>query len=241
MSRLGLFFALGFTACTAQPDRPFCEPGVACASASAATCAHGPEAERHGRTTFADGTCVAADDDACDRATLTCALWGQCHAPPPGYRPAGCTASDDRDFAASRDPACTAGTCLAIGDDCAAARVCALEGRCTAKDGVCVADAASCRKSELCKTIGWCTLVGAQCRPGNLTDCQASDNCRELGQCAFGKGQCSVCSRSPGCRGEGLCYPVANRCAAFIPKHCVDSAACQREGRCRLFQGACVQ
>lgn len=232
------------TACRAEPDRPFCEPGLACAAASPEHCAAGPEASRHGRDVFTDGTCSARDDHACAAASLTCALWGQCHARPASLAaPAGCPAADrDRDFLASRDARCTAGTCVALGDDCEHAGVCALEGRCHAADGVCVAnDANRCAASELCRETGACSLSGGRCRATRAADCERSAGCADWSRCAYVDGDCAPCARAPGCRAEGLCGQSGRRCAATLARHCEASQACQSEGRCKPFRGGCVR
>ena len=202
MIRLALILTL-LVACSAEPDRPFCEPGRVCAAASEEHCANGIEAARYGRDTFAEGTCVASDG-GCAASSQTCKLWGQCH--PPTVTGGASCADDDRDFLASRDPACNKHTCVAVGDDCKTAEVCALEGRCTAKDGVCVADAASCKASELCQKIGWCGLVGTQCRAAGVADCAGASTCKDHGHCAFARGRCEECRRSPECGDQGLCY-----------------------------------
>ncbi len=241
MIRLALLLSslVALLACSAEPDRPFCEPGRVCAAASPEHCANGIEAARYGRDTFADGTCIASAA-GCAASSQACALWGQCHAPTIAS-PTGSCADDDRDFLASRDPACTQHTCVAVGDDCKAAQVCALEGRCTASNGVCVADAASCKASELCKKIGWCSLLGTQCRAASLADCAATITCREHGHCAFARGRCEECRRSAACGDEGLCYAFEGRCIAFTSRHCAASRACKQEGRCNLYAGACVR
>jgi hypothetical protein len=244
--------SIAWLACSAEADRPLCEPGVPCASASEALCAYGREARLHGRAAFADGTCVASDDATCSAASITCGLWGQCHAGQRSAAPpaSGCAAKTDRDFQASRDPACSAGTCVATGDDCRQAGICRLEGRCTAKDGVCVPDAASCSASEFCRSLGWCTLVtgkrqgspaGPWCRAGSAADCQRAARCRDHGECTFAGGECVTCLRSPDCRQNGLCGRVGNACRATKPEHCAAAVACKRDGRCRLFQGNCVK
>ena len=228
--------------CRAEPDRPFCEPGLACATASETACATGPEAVRHGRSTFLHGSCVAFDPAQCEAASLTCAVWGQCHAPPPDYTPTGaCDASSDRDFLASRNPACTLGTCLAQESDCQKARVCALEGRCSARNGVCVADDRACKASELCLTLGACALVGSECRPGSAADCQRSRACLDYANCALSGGRCVACDRSSDCRERGLCERVGRQCLATADPPCRASAACRKGGLCRAFRGACVK
>jgi len=244
MRCVALVAPLLFAACAAEPDRPLCEPGRACATASVATCAHGPEATRHGRAGLVGGTCGPVSDATCRAATLTCALWGQCHAPPPGYPPpAGtCADADDRDFQASRRPECAVGTCVALADDCATAGVCALEGRCAAQSGVCVAaDDAACAASERCATLGWCSRVGAVCRPASPADCERSALCGDLGSCAFSAGKCVPCQRSPDCRADGLCQRVGRACRATRAEHCRSAIACTRHGRCRPHQGTCVK
>lgn len=240
MIRLALILTL-LAACSAEPDRPFCEPGRVCAAASVGHCANGIEAARYGRDTFADGTCVASEA-GCAASRQACKLWGQCHAPTvaPSAAVAGC-ADDDRDFLASRDPNCNKHTCVAVGEDCKNAEVCQLEGRCTAQGGVCVADAVSCKASELCKKIGWCSLVGSQCRAAGGGDCAGTITCREHGHCAFARGRCEECRRAPECGDQGLCYAFEGRCIAFAPRHCAASRACKQEGRCRLLAGACVR
>lgn len=245
VARALLPLLLTLVACAAEADAPWCEPGLPCAAASEAHCAHGLEARLHGRAALAPPparTCVARDDATCAAASITCALWGQCHAPPPDHTPTACPAQADRDFAASRDPRCTAGTCVARDDDdCRAARVCHLEGRCAARDGICVATVEGCARSELCRELGWCTPSGPHCRAGGPADCAAAAICRDFGKCDFARGQCDACSRSAACRAEGLCHHRAGRCAATIVSHCQGSLACRRDGRCRVLDGACVR
>jgi hypothetical protein len=233
------FIAVCLVACTAPPAEPFCEPGVPCAVATAEYCAHGLESKLYGRAAFSDSTCVARDDTTCRDAALTCAQFGQCSFSPTA--PTGtCAASADRDFLASRDPACTRGTCVARGNDCEAARVCRDEGRCVARDGVCVADDKSCRDAAYCATLGWCTSKNGRCRP-TAADCARSERCDRFGDCGLRGESCASCERSDGCRAEGLCALVERSCRATDTARCRASEACQREQRCRAFQGACVR
>lgn len=232
---------ISVASCAASSDPPFCEPGLDCAAATADHCAAGREARLYGRSAFSGGTCVADDDDACAASMVTCRLWGQCHAPPEGHRPTGCAAEADRDFVASRDPRCAVGTCVAATDEgCQGARVCLVEGRCRAADGVCVADAERCRASELCESIGWCSLMGTRCGAASQDDCAQAEICRRYGKCHQSRGSCTACDRSAGCRDEGLCHQLNGRCAATIAAHCERSTACRRDGRCRLYHGACA-
>jgi hypothetical protein len=245
---LASLIALLFMACAEPPSAPFCEPGVPCPAASPDHCAAGLEAKLHGRSAFADGTCVAKDDAACEASTVTCALFGQCSAPSsaaPASTPDACPKNADRDHLASRDPRCTRNTCIARDDDCKDARVCREEGRCLARDGVCVATEATCKTASLCRTLGWCTLSdptgSARCRP-TASDCLRSKRCQDFGDCGLRGERCAPCERSDGCRLEGLCALVDSpspACRATDPGHCRASEACKREGRCRQHQGRC--
>lgn len=241
---LASLLALLLVACAEPPDAPFCEPGVACPSASPDHCASGLEATLHGRAAFADQTCVARDEATCRASTLTCAHFGQCsYAPTASGRTSSgaCPKDSDRDHLASRDPRCTRHTCVAEGDDCKASRVCREEGRCTARDGICVATDTTCQSADLCQTLGFCTLIGDRCRP-TAADCLRSERCKDFGDCGLRGERCAPCERSDGCRQDGLCALVdgpAPACRATDPSHCRASEACKREGRCRQHQGRC--
>lgn len=243
-------------ACSAGPDAAcprsvICEPGASCFAPTCdapTRCATGDEAALYGRAAAKDGGCVAVSDDACAHAATTCAVWGQCSAPPAGWVAKGAcpAAEDDRDWLASRVPGCTGrGTCVALRDaDCAAARVCGLEGRCVARDGVCVATRAEdCRESELCASIGRCTLDerGATCVAGGPPDCAGSRGCAGLGECGVARERCTTCERSDGCRAEGLCDLVEGTCRATSALACRRSVACRTEGRCNASKGVCVR
>jgi hypothetical protein len=235
---LVIFAALG---CEAPPYRPLCEPGIPCISASTEVCAKGPEARLHGRAALVDGTCGPRDEATCQRSEITCRIFGQC-AMPTAPRAADCAAERDRDFLASRDPRCAKGTCIAARDeDCQAATVCDLEGRCAAKDGVCVARSpADCEASDLCRALGACSLVGDRCEAAPA-DCAATDICATFGECGHAKGTCVACERSDACRREGLCERVGTTCRATSDAHCRRAEACAQGQRCRAFQGACTR
>lgn len=227
-----------------------CEPGARCfpeGCDTARRCARGPEAALYGRAAARDGGCVARDDASCRGARVTCAGFGQCSAPPEGWAPAGgCPERSrrDGDFLASRLPGCTTdGTCVALNDeDCRASRVCALEGRCTARDGVCVAvEDEDCAGTELCAELGRCTLTAAGCRAVTPADCEASTACHGWGDCGVARGACVSCARSEGCALEGLCDLVDTTCRATQPRHCRATRACKTEGRCRQHAGVCVR
>lgn len=243
LTALALAIALTLVACT-DATRPICEPGVPCAHASEAACAAGLEATLYGRAAFADGTCVARDDATCRNSALTCAYFGQCaFSPTAPTTTRACQARTDRDFHASRDPACAAGTCVAASDaDCTAAAICLEEGRCTAKNTLCVGTATSCKDSTLCQTLGWCAPhPNGQCRPATPADCQASARCDSFGDCGLRGDTCTACNRSDACRTDGLCATVGGICRATETNHCRPSEACKTSGRCRALHGACVR
>ena len=230
-----------------------CEPGDRCFPAGcdvATRCALGPEGALYGRATGIDGGCAATTDDACRRSAVTCPFWGQCWAPPADLAPRGrCPESTrhDGDFLAAHRPACAGlGTCVALhDDDCTNARICALEGRCTAKDGVCVATRdADCKSSELCRELGRCSLEGHGgdgCRALTLGDCASSVVCRDHGDCGVLEGSCGDCRRSEWCASEGLCTLGETGCRATSDEQCRGTRACREEGRCRVQLGRCVR
>lgn len=238
--RLVLALVTLAAACDPVAPRTVCEPGQPCAGATEASCAEGPSATLYGRAALTQGTCAATSDARCAASTVTCRVFGQCHAPTSAPSFAGCPASDV-DFFASRNAGCSPGTCVAAGEDCRGARVCTLEGRCVAKDGVCVAEAAACRASDRCREAGQCVVAGAACRAGSREDCLGSAGCRERGDCGLSDGACVSCAASQDCKNEGLCQRVERSCRATATEHCQASLACRRDGRCRAFQGACVK
>ena len=235
---LGLVLLAG--ACDPVATSTVCEPGQVCAGATEASCATGPSATLYGRATLGGGTCIATSDASCAASSVTCRVFGQCHAPTVSPRTATCPTSDV-DFFASRNATCSPGTCVATDEDCRQARVCKLEGRCVAKDGVCVADAAACRASDRCVEAGRCVAAGVSCQAGSRADCLGSAGCRERGDCGFSEGACMACAASQDCKDEGLCQRVECSCRATASEHCQGSLACRRDGRCRAFQGQCVK
>ncbi|PKN57606.1 MAG: hypothetical protein CVU56_09995 [Deltaproteobacteria bacterium HGW-Deltaproteobacteria-14] len=258
MALLGalLLTGVGVAACGEPTPGPcgavvVCEPGERCfsdpACDAATRCARGPEAELYGRSATQAGACVATDDDGCRRSAVTCPFWGQCSAPPDGFAPGGrCpeTSRRDGDYLAAHRPACAGqGTCVALHDDeCASARICALEGRCTAQNGVCVATRdADCKSSELCRELGHCSLEGLACRALTIGDCAQSVACRDQGDCGIRAGACTDCRRSEWCALEGLCALGVDGCRATSDAQCRGTRACQQEKRCRVQLGRCVR
>jgi len=229
-----------------QPDRPC--PGI-----TAELCAAGREATLYGRGELASGTCVARDADTCRRSELACKTWGQCSAPSASTVTTQCAEAVQRperdvDFLASRNVLCGMGrTCVATSsDDCRAALVCTMEGRCTAKDGVCIASSEDdCRAASNCAQLGWCSLYGTRCTATRYEDCQRSRACDDWSECGIAQELqgCTACSRSLDCQNDGRCArsPVADRCIAVDEPHCMASAVCKSEGRCRASQGVCVR
>lgn len=244
---------LALGACSEGPDEAcprsvLCEPGASCFAPTcdaAARCATGDEAALYGRSTARDAGCVATSESACAHAATTCGVWGQCSPAPAGWVAKGAcpAAADDRDWLASRLPGCTGrGTCVALDDaDCAAARVCALDGRCVARDGVCVAARAEdCQASELCASVGRCTYQAGACVVGGPGDCAGSRACAGLGDCGVGRTRCTSCRAGDGCRAEGLCDLVDGSCRATSDAACHRSVACAKAGRCTASKGVCV-
>lgn len=89
------------------------------------------------------------------------------------------------------------GECSALtAKDCRRARVaCALEGRCTARDGVCLATKNSdCKASLGCRVDGLCTASGGGCRAESNADCKDTHACGA--RCTASSGVCAV--RAPG-------------------------------------------
>jgi len=229
-------------------DVAVCEPGEGCFPEGcdvAARCATGAEARLYGRVAAVDAGCAPLDDAACARSEVTCALWGQCRAAPEGWQPAApCPPADaDRDYQASRIRGCAGRhTCIAGSDEeCARARVCSLEGRCVATDGVCVATGDdACRRSELCAQLGRCSERGGLCWAASAADCHEAVTCVERGDCGAARGRCVACRLSEDCRAAGRCDLVEGRCRATSDAMCQRSLACQQEGRCQASRGECV-
>lgn len=169
-----------------------------CIVSSTADCVASLQCPDLGKCTFASGACIAGGNADC-RPSAACYRTGKCDAvcgecvaltDDDCLRSSGCV---DEGFCAA-----AGGQCIATVEGCAASKLCYDRAHCTPLDGVCtlVTDD-DCVVSGQCEHQGRCRFLGTQCHTFANTneECQAMEECSELGWCVSLDGVCGAGSQ----------------------------------------------
>jgi len=194
------------------------------------------------------GVCSGANPVVCE-ATDQCHETGSCDSSTGACsnpEKADGSACDDADACTEGD-SCQAGVCSASSevqctapDQCHGASCNPQSGQCeypALEDGAACDDGDGCTQSDSCQS--------GECTGGDPVQCEASDQCHDVGECDSATGACSdpakadgaACDDADACTQTDSCQ--AGECTGSDPVTCEASDQCHDAGVCDSATGAC--